>query len=229
MLNFYHLVDRKGGKPFSPYSWRILMALKHKNIDFQINDLTFTEIVEQIPKLSNQMWDKVPVITSDDEFICNSKDIAIYLDATYTNNSLFPYGNSFSAYLEFQLNHSMFFFKPILVDVINNIQPKDGNYFRRTREAYFNMTIEEFVGDNQVSIELIRNFLLPLDKLVEKQEYLEGKMISYSDYLLFGHLKMIQLMAIHTFDIVLKDYKNLVSWFNRIQQLYQGYASTFKP
>ncbi|KAI9294644.1 hypothetical protein K502DRAFT_316677 [Neoconidiobolus thromboides FSU 785] len=232
MIELYDLVNKKDGNHFSPFSWRSIMALKHKGIEFTQHGLTFTEINEQIPKLSNGEWDKVPFIKFDNNnIVYDSTKIADYLEERYPGNPLFPNGRYFSSFLE---NHANIFaplFQSIILNVYDSLLPKDQEYFRKTREAWFGMTLEEFAGKKEGHKEAIEKLFLPFRMSLVNIKYLEGDKPSYSDYVLFGHLKFVQMTSISTFDMIVTNHQDqsLKDWWDSIQSLNDGFAASFKP
>lgn len=84
-IRLYELVgvdDRR----FSPFCWRIRMALAHKQIEVETVPTRFTEIAD-IPNTPSK---RVPVIDDSGFVINDSWAIAKYLDETYPNQpSLF--------------------------------------------------------------------------------------------------------------------------------------------
>ncbi|KAI9294885.1 hypothetical protein K502DRAFT_316396 [Neoconidiobolus thromboides FSU 785] len=233
MVEFYDLVNKKGGKHFSPFAWRSLLALKHKGIEFNHHGLTFAEINEQIPKLSNGEWTKIPLVKFDDETIAyDSPKIADYLEANYPEKPLFPNGRHFATFLESYLATFLPLFKSVILDAFNSLEAEeDIKYFRNSREALFKVSLEEFAGKKEDHKEAVDKLLLPFRTTLAKTKFLEGDKAAYSDYILFGHLKFVQMVSIETFDTFVTNHKDPVlnSWFNSIQNLYDGFGASFKP
>ncbi|KAI9294886.1 hypothetical protein K502DRAFT_316401 [Neoconidiobolus thromboides FSU 785] len=233
MIQFYDLVNKPNGKHFSPFAWRSVMALKHKSIDFEHHSFKVASVKEEITKLSNGEWNKIPFIKFDDgSYIYDSPKIAIYLEANYPENPLFPNGRHFATFLENSSCNFLPLFRSVVLDIYNSIEDeKDRKYFRDSRQALYRTSLENLAGkkeDHKVDVE---KMLLSYRITLADSKFLEGDKVTYSDYILFGHLKFVQMASIETFNAIVTNHKDpsLNNWFSSIQNLYGGYAASFKP
>ena len=84
------LYDLAGADPrylFSPFSWRVRMALLHKGLDFEVVPWRFSAR-EAIAESGSKA---VPVIKDGDAWVSDSWAIACYLDTHYADRPpLFP-------------------------------------------------------------------------------------------------------------------------------------------
>ena len=93
-IQFFDL-EGLDGKRFSPFGWRVRMALAHKGLES-------TSIVEGVGfsekyKLEFSNQELVPVIKDDDMIISDSWDIAVYMEKSYdSSSSLFGTTGDFS-------------------------------------------------------------------------------------------------------------------------------------
>ena len=78
-LRLYDLAGADPNRRFSPYCWRIRLALAHKRLPVETIPWRFTEKAEIAPSGSKT----VPVIVDGDRWIANSWTIANYLEDTY--------------------------------------------------------------------------------------------------------------------------------------------------
>ena len=76
-LQLFELVGTDDTRPFSPYCWRIRMALAHKGLSAQSIPWCFTEKEAIAPHKS----DKVPVLLDGEKPVVDSWVIANYLEA----------------------------------------------------------------------------------------------------------------------------------------------------
>ena len=82
------LYDLAGAQPerrFSPYCWRIKLALAHKGVAFDAIPWRFTD--KDVIAFSGQ--GRVPVLVDADRVVFNSWTIATYLEDGYPGPSLF--------------------------------------------------------------------------------------------------------------------------------------------
>lgn len=87
-LKLYELCGADASRVFSPYCWRIRMALTIKGLDFSV-PWRFTET----ERLAFAAHDKVPVLVDGDRAVPESWDIVQYLDATRPSTPSLLRGN----------------------------------------------------------------------------------------------------------------------------------------
>ncbi len=120
---------------FSPYCWRVKLALAHKNLSFETVPWHFTD--KDVIAFSGQ--GKVPVLVDGQRVISDSQAIAEYLETAYPNEaSLFGEAPAraltqfIKAWTEDVLHPAIA--KIVLPDILVRLAPRDQPYFRETRE-----------------------------------------------------------------------------------------------
>src|SRR5205823_2688072 len=78
-IKLYDLAGAEDDRRFSPYCWRVKMALKHKGLDFETIPWRFTEKDALAPYKSTT----VPVLVDGSNSVYDSWAIAVYLDEVY--------------------------------------------------------------------------------------------------------------------------------------------------
>ena len=78
-ITVYDLAGAEDDRRFSPYCWRVKMALKHKGLDFETVAWRFTE-KDVIAALGSST---VPVMVDGGRKVSDSFAIAEYLDEAY--------------------------------------------------------------------------------------------------------------------------------------------------
>ncbi|KAI9292191.1 hypothetical protein K502DRAFT_295729 [Neoconidiobolus thromboides FSU 785] len=231
MVKVYDLVNAENGKHFSPFAWRVLMVLRHKNIKFEHIGLRFTQIKESIFKLTDGKWELVPVVEFDDgKVIYNSKDIIEHVEREYPENPIYPNGKNFSIFTHNYLNQFFPLFQLILFDCYKFLKNEDDKqYFRETREKYLECTLEEFGKDREESLNKAKKLLVPFTQVLKNSKFLEGDSVTYSDYLLYGHLKWVYLPSPDTFHALITENedKALLTWFNSMETLYDNFGKSY--
>lgn len=76
---FYDLCGGERERRFSPYCWRVKMALAHKGLEVDNVPVFFTEI----PLILDGEHKRVPVIVDGRHTIEDSWNIALYLEEVY--------------------------------------------------------------------------------------------------------------------------------------------------
>ncbi len=95
-LTFYDLVD-KDGRRYSPYGWRVRMALAHKGLDAAV-ELCWHSDKE---KLSFSGQHLVPVLRDGERAVSDSWTIACYLDEAYPDRDRLMDGAQGRAFAKF--------------------------------------------------------------------------------------------------------------------------------
>ena len=75
----YTLCGADPAQRFSPHSWKVVMALCHKGLDFGEQPTPFTEI----RSIEDGFSPTVPVLDDGGRLVRDSFDIALYLEDTY--------------------------------------------------------------------------------------------------------------------------------------------------
>ena len=124
----YDLACANESVRFSPYCWRVKMALAHKGVNCDFKAWHFTQ--KDVLKPSGQ--GAVPVLVHQGEWIHDSWDIAVFLDAKYPNAPrLIPENESaclFAKYFTEKCLHGPLF-RLVLIDIISSLTPEDQKYF----------------------------------------------------------------------------------------------------
>lgn len=220
-MKLYELCGKRTDLAFSPYCWRIKMALKHKGLDFDTHASKFTDKSAFAPSGS----ETVPVIQDGETWVSDSWDIAVYLDEKYPNKPLFSCDQS-KAQAHFINTWSVLsvllpIFKMLVADIYDLVDPDDKKYFRETREPRLGMTIEETRDHRDKVLGLLHKNLRPLELTLAKQSFLSGDTPAYADYAIFGAFQWARQVS--TFEIVPTD-SPITAWRDRMLDLFDGYA-----
>ena len=170
---------------FSPYCWRIRLALEHKGLDYTRKLVRFTEIKD----ICGGGYKTVPVIEDGDKVVVNSFDIALYLDQAYPDTpSLFGGDITLARFIEhWTLRVAQAGMAPLVVcDVYDHLTPEDQPYFRESREARFGKPLEEVRAGRDDLLDAFRARLAPLRATVAASPYLGGDSPNFADYMAMG-------------------------------------------
>lgn len=209
---------------FSPYTWRILMSLNHKDLykDIKRIPIKFSEKSD----ITNKGFNTVPVLNDKGTWIGGSLDIAKYLELTYPNNpSLF--GNTENMNLTIIINQIIdpkilaILARIIVLDAYNTIHPEDKTFFRKTREKILNKTIEEVELESGKYIPLFQKEINPFRKIIKDNKFFTGSKPMYCDYILFGFFMWARNCSKK--QLLEKD-DILWAWRERMLDLYDGFA-----
>jgi glutathione S-transferase len=193
------LYDLAGADPdlrFSPYCWRVKLALAHKNLDYETVPWYFTD--KEAIAFSGQ--GKVPVLVDDGHVVSDSQEIADYLDETYAHEPPL-YGEAPARALTgFVKSWTDKVLQPALMqilapDIHAKLDPRDQDYFRSSREARLGCTLEELAARREDSIAAFQATLTPLLALLRDQPFIAGDAPAYADHIVFGALQWARLMS----------------------------------
>ncbi|KAI9294891.1 hypothetical protein K502DRAFT_324596 [Neoconidiobolus thromboides FSU 785] len=209
------------------------MALKHKNLEFELINLKLRNVSKEISDLTNGAWNRVPVLKRDDgQIVYDSDTIATYLEQEHPDKPLlFPNGNYYNQFLQNYM-FSMDTFKCAILDIYDNFEDKeDKEYFKSSREGMFKVSLEKFAGNREELLPNVDLWLAPFRGSLAKYKFLEGEKATYSDFLLFGSIKSLQISSKFLFEYIVVKSKDesIKKWFEAIQALYDGYAKKADP
>ncbi|MAH83809.1 MAG: hypothetical protein CBB68_05535 [Rhodospirillaceae bacterium TMED8] len=195
---------------FSPFCWRIRMALLHKGIMFETVPVRFTE--KHKLEFSGQYL--MPVIDSDGTVVSDSWAIAEYLDDTFEPPTLFPTGREQARAQQKWLNtlHPLIA-KSIIMDIHNVLSVEDQTYFRAKREAMFGVRLEEVQAGRETTREQFRIGIEPLRKQIANQPFASGNAPAYMDYIVFSALKWASQVSDFQ---MLAENDPVALWFDRV-------------
>jgi glutathione S-transferase len=186
-LILYDLAGAEADRRFSPYCWRIRLALAHKELAVETMPWRFTD--KEAIAFSGQ--GRVPVLVDAEKTLSGSWTIANYLEQKHPDRpSLFD-GRPRTALTRFIESWTDKVLLPglmplILVDVFAHLHEKDRAYFRSSREQRLGITLEAACANRDEKVMGFQQTLEPLRATLEIQSFLAGEEPNYADYIVFG-------------------------------------------
>jgi len=194
----YDLAGEDENFRFSPYCWRIKLALAHKNLPYETVAWRFTD--KDAIAFSGQ--GKVPVLVDGETVVADSQKIAEYLEVNYPNEaSLFgdPPSRALTQFIRAwaeQVLHPAVA-RVVLPDIFfHRLHEKDKAYFRDTRERAWGMRIEDFAPKRAEAVAALEAALAPLRTTLGLQNFIAGAAPSYADHIVFGALQWARLTSV---------------------------------
>lgn len=224
------IYDLAGADPslrFSPYCWRVRMALAHKDLAARTIPWRFTD-KRVLPAAAQG---RVPVLKDGNRVIADSWAISTYLEERYDDRpSLFgdetgrAHARFINAWADLVVNPMIL--RLVVRDVFDVLDPKDKSYFRKSREDRFGMKLEQVQSDREERVTEFRATLQPLRRTLEAAQWLGGDDgPSYADYIVFGSFMWARVVS--PFVLLAAD-DPLVDWRERMLDLFGGLARTAK-
>lgn len=223
------LYDLAGADPdcrFSPFCWRIRMALAHKGLEVETLPWRFTEK----DRIAFAGTDKVPVLVDGARTVTESWDIAGYLEEAYPHGPSLFGGEAGRGLARFVASWSDAVVHPamarvVLLDIHDRLDAKDQAYFRQSREARFGMTLEQVVEDRPGRIAALRRDLHPMRMTLRAQPFLHGEEPGYGDYAVFGAFMWARAVSPA---VLLEADDPVEAWRQRLLDLHGGLARRAK-
>lgn len=207
---------------FSPYCWRIKLALAHKGLEADTVPVSFG----QKDKLAFSGQVRVPVLVDGDTTVSDSWNIACYLEDAYPDRpSLF--GGDRDRAQALLLNYwadktlTPGIFPLIVGDIRAHILDEDQEYFRKTREQRLGKTIEQAEADRDGLIDGFRRRLEPLRAVVSRQDFVAGERPAYADYIMFGPFQWARMTSGYG---LLEAGDPVAAWRGRMLDQFGGLA-----
>jgi glutathione S-transferase len=229
-ITMYERIGHEGRRP-SPFSWRIRYAFAHKGVEPQFRHVRFAD-VDTIRALSGQQF--VPIITDGDRVIHDSWNIACYLDGRFPDRRLLCGSGGERAvtrlvncWADQTLGTAVR--RLIAADFVSCLDPDDRVYYRRSREAAFGCTLEEYCADRRRWLGEFAAITAPLEKTLAEQPYIAGGAPGYADYIVFSVFQYARLGCPDEFlaeGTALRRWRDgLVQAFDGLGDRYPGYRA----
>lgn len=211
---------------FSPYCWRVRMALLHKGLDADVRPWRF---VEQ-DALAFSGHNRVPVFVDGDRVVVDSWAIAVYLDEAYPDRPTLFGGEGGVAPTRFVNAWADTVMIPgisslLVADVWRILDEECQAYFRESREKRFGRTLEEVEAGREERVLQFRKSLQPVRMLLGDQTFLGGAEPRQADYIVFGGFMWARNTS--AFELLTPE-DPIWSWRERMLDLHGGYARASK-
>lgn len=223
-ITLYDLAGAEDDRRFSPFCWRIKMALAHKALPVNEVPWRFTE--KDAIGFTEQ--GRVPVIVDGDnggKAVWDSWSIAEYLDEAYPESPLFTEqsGTATTYFLKSWVERVVHpgVVRQLLVDIHDHLHEKDQEYFRTSREKLFGMTLEDVVASADETLPAFRSSLAPMRATLERFKFMGGDAPSFADHIAFGPFAWARAISGRP---LLEEGDVIYAWRERMLDLYGGYA-----
>lgn len=224
-IELYELVGRDDRR-FSPYCWRIRMALEHKQLEYKTIPIRFTD--KHLLKFSGQ--NKVPIIRDGDNVVSDSWKIARYLERSYIDRpSLFggQVEEAWASFLNIWVDQTLHtaLIKLVIADIMEHVLAADQSYFLESRTARFGKSPVEVQTQSRKNLRLFDEVKSTLRSALGTNKFLAGTNPSYKDYIVFGAFAWVRAIS----DFVLLDREDpIYVWRGRMLQLFDGMPAKSK-
>ena len=217
--------DLAGADPavrFSPYCWRVRMALAHRGLDVETIPWRFTE--KDAIAFSGQGL--VPVLRDGDTVVHDSWAIAEYLDKTYPDRPALIEGEQGRALASLTRHYAQNvlatpMLKGVVGDLFKAIAPGDQPYFRESREKRLGMKLEQFQIAPEAAAAQLGVALSPVRALLKEQPFVNGRRPAFADYCLVGVFMWAR--GVSAVELIAAE-DPVHAWRERMLDLFDGLA-----
>lgn len=221
-VTLYDLAAADDDIRFSPYCWRIKMALAHKGLEVRTVPWRFS----QKESIAFSGSTTVPVIIDQETVVSDSWAIAVHLDEAYRERPLLfdsPQARGYAYALKCWAEQCLHPIIRVIVlkEVYSLIHPEDREHFRQSRERQFQRPLETVFREGDRAREQLSPVLAPLESTLRHQPYLAGSSPGFADYIVFGVFQWIR--SVSEFHPV-QDMRALQEWRERLLDLHGGLA-----
>lgn len=220
-MKLYDLACEDEHIRFSPYCWKVKMALAHKGLTAEFIPWHYLE--KDIITPSGQ--GAVPVLEHKGKMIGDSWAIVEYLEEAFPETvSVFSgNGKSYAYFINTWADNLLLHLigKMITSDIVVALPAEDQAYYRQTREARWGTRLEELTSDRETKVHGLRDTLEPLRRVLQAQDFLNGDQASYADYAVFGFFMWARVIS--RFELLLHD-DPIYHWRERLLDAFDGFA-----
>ena len=185
-LILYDLCGADRDVRFSPFAWRVKLALAHKGLAFETVPLRFTE-KENYP---DPEYGLLPVLCDGEAQIKDSWSILHYLEKTYPERPLAETAAEWGAARLARAwgdRELMMTMRPLIIArVWEAAAPEDQDYFRESREKAFGKSFEALCEEAPAIREKVAKKFMVLDAALEDECFIGGRAPHLADYLIFS-------------------------------------------
>lgn len=220
-LKLYELVGADDRR-FSPYCWRVRMALAHKGLEAELIPTCFTDK----DKIAFSKQDKVPVLMDGETVVSDSFEIACYLEDAYPDRpSLFggSLGRAEARFINQWVITAVHgpLLRIVIKDILDHVDTKDRTYFRDTRTKRMGAPPEDIQAEREARLPEFRAGLAPFRALLAEQPFMCGEAPAFGDYILFGAFQWARIIS--PFHLLERD-DPVHAWRRRMLDLFDGLA-----
>lgn len=221
-IQMYDLAAADPRVRFSPYCWRIRMALAHKGLDAETIPWRFTD--KQAIAFSGQGL--VPVLIDQGRMVHDSWAIAEHLDQAYPDRPALMAGAQGRALTAFirewtQASVHPLVLRAVVMDVFAALADCDKDYFRQSREKRFGVSLEAYAVPAAHAAAALGSAMAPARLTLTSQPFLCGAAPAFADYILYAPFQWAR--SVSPIELLARE-DPLWTWRERMLNLFGGLA-----
>jgi glutathione S-transferase len=206
----------------SPFSWRVLLALEHKQLAYESQLLQFDKQEHQSPQmLKLNPRGRVPVLKDGDYVVFESLAVLYYLDTQYPQAPIFGTSPEEAGVIMRVICEFQAYAEPSLSQIV---------------DAIFAGQVAENIDELTDAMHVVAREARTIEGRLSKEQWIVGASYSATDMVIFPWIQVLrraldQKQAAELgarFLPMERNYPALARWIRRIESL-PGYARTYPP
>ena len=206
----------------SPFSWRILLALEHKGLQYESKLLHFDQQEHQSPQmLKMNPRGRVPVLKDGDYVVFESVAILYYLDLKHPQPPIFGLSPEEAGVIMRVICEFQAYAEPSVQKIVN---------------AIFADSVAADIDNLTDAMHLVGREARTIEGRLSKEEWIVGSNYSALDMVIFPWIQILRRALNRRaaaelgarFLAMERNYPALARWIHRIESL-PGYERTYPP
>ena len=206
----------------SPFSWRVLLALEHKRLDYVSERLHFDKQEHQSPNmLKLNPRGRVPVVKDDDYVVFESLAVLYYLDLKYPAPPIFGLNPQEAGVIMRVICEFQAYAEPALMNII---------------AAVFSGQVEGRFDELSDAMHVVGREARTIEGRLSRESWIVGQHYSAADMVIFPVIQLLRRALAKPAAAELgarflpmeRNYPALARWIARIEAL-PGYDKTYPP
>jgi len=206
----------------SPFSWRVLLALEHKRLQYDSQLLHFDKQEHQSPQMLRlNPRGRVPVLKDGDYVVFESVAVLYYLDVKYPEFPIFGLTPEEAG---------------VIMRVICEFQAYAEPALAQITEAIFADRVAPQLDELTDAMHIVAREARTIEGRLSKEQWIVGEHYTATDMVIFPWIQLLRRALDRDAGAELRarflpmdrNYPALARWIARIENL-PGYARTFPP
>ena len=206
----------------SPYAWRVLLALEHKQLHYESRLLHFDKQEHQSPQmLKLNPRGRLPVVQDGDYVVFESLAVLYYLDSKYPKAPIFGLNAEEAG---------------VIMRVICEFQAYAEPSIAKITSAVFAEKVSGNLDDLTDAMHVVAREARTIEGRLSKELWIVGANYSATDMVIFPWIQLLRRALDKSAAAELgtrflpmeRNYPALARWIQRIESL-PGYARTYPP
>ena len=217
MIELFEVSGENPSLVFSPFCWRVRLALAHKGLKANFHSVAYSDKTQ----IAFSGQELLPVIRDSQTILHDSFAIISYLDRQYPQATLDL--NSIAGQRALLIDRVVHqdlligLFRLLVLRILPLLSPTDSAYFRNKHEKLLGMTLETF-ADAAIGMKLVERALQPLEAQLQSAPFFDGDAPGAIDVLIGGFFFWAWVLRLTPWE----HYPGVSAWFTKMLAGYES-------